>query len=52
MLKAYVSSVSVISDVCFKCFIWSCICCYDNIRMFQAYISNVSDVLGRMLQVF
>jgi hypothetical protein len=22
MLQAYVSSISVVSDVCFKCFVW------------------------------
>jgi hypothetical protein len=29
-----------------------CICCYDYARMFQAYVSNVSDIFRFMLQVF
>jgi hypothetical protein len=30
----------------------SCICCYGYARIFQAYVSNVSDVFRFMLQVF
>jgi len=34
-------SVSGVSDICFKCFIW--ICCYGYTHMFQTYVLSVSD---------
>jgi hypothetical protein len=50
--NAVFSSVSDVSDLCFKCFhlnvakvdLGFCICCKGNIRMLQAYVSGVSDV--------
>ena len=53
MLQAYVLSISDVSDVCCKCFVWllqsrsrCCICCNACTRMLQASISNVSSVFS------
>jgi hypothetical protein len=47
MLQAYVLNVSVISDVCFKCFIWI----LHNMQ-FQAYVFKCFGCFIDMLQVF
>nr|TKW00259.1 hypothetical protein SEVIR_8G096901v2 [Setaria viridis] len=61
MLQVYVSSVSDVSRVRCKYFIWMlqsrsrcCICCNGYTRMLQAYVPNVSSVFRRMLlfQIF
>jgi hypothetical protein len=53
MLQVYVSSVSVVSDICFKCSIWMlqsrswcCICCSCCTCMLQASVPNVSSVFS------
>jgi hypothetical protein len=59
LLKAYVSSVSNVSELCYKCFRWmlqsrsGCCICYNGCtRMLQRSITNVSSVFsGRMLQM-
>jgi hypothetical protein len=49
VFHTYVASVS---SVCYKSRSECCICCYGYIHMFQAYVSSVSFVFSRMLQVF
>jgi hypothetical protein len=53
MLQVYVSSVSIVSDICFKCFIFDVAYVAMAIHAcFKRMCSNVPDVFRLTLQVF